>query len=134
MRRFFLLLPLLLFLGCSSKELTKSKMADMIIDYFTPYSSTNIFVPQSVDILSVQKISDKKIMAKICYGFRFLTDYKDLIDYIKRHPNSFLARFDLGLVALLGRKFGDFQKGDIKTRCDSVEFTRKKSSWVISKI
>ncbi len=134
MRRLFLLMPLLLLLGCGSKELTKAKMADMLIDYYTPYSSTNIFVPQSVDILDVKKIGENKIVAKICYQFRFLTDYKSLVDYIKKHPSSFLAKFDVGLISLLGRKFGPFHKGEIKSRCDEVVFERKYGKWMITRI
>ena len=134
MRRLFLLLLLFALLGCSSKELTKAKMADMLIDYYTPYSSTNIFVPQSVDILNVKKIGKDKVVAKICYQFRFLTDYKSLVDYIKKHPNSFLAKFDVGLVSLLGRKFGAFHKGEVKSRCDEVEFQNRHGAWMITRI
>ncbi len=109
-------------------------MADMLIDYYTPYSSTNIFIPQSVDILKVRQVSKNKVIAKICYQFRFLTSYESLVRYIKKHPNSFLAKFDVGLVALLGRKFGPFQKGDIKSRCDEVVFERKYGRWMITQI
>ncbi len=134
MRRLFLLVPLFLLLGCGSKELTKAKMADMLIDYYTPYSSTNIFIPQGVDILKIKRVNENKVVAKICYQFRFLTSYKSLVDYIKKHPNSFLAKFDVGLIALLGRKFGSFEKGDIKSRCDEVVFERKYGRWVITQI
>ncbi len=134
MRRLFLLLFLFLLLGCGSKELTKAKMADMLIDYYTPYSSTNILVPQSVDILDVKRIGENKVIAKICYQFRFLTDYRSLVESIKKRPNSFLAKFDVGLISLLGRKFGSFQKGEVKSRCDEVVFERKYGKWMITQI
>ncbi len=134
MRRLFLLFSLFLLLGCGSRELTKAKMADMLIDYYTPYSSTNILVPQSVDILDVKRIGENKVVAKICYQFRFLTDYRSLVEYIKKHPNSFLAKFDVGLISLLGRKFGNFRKGEVKSRCDEVEFQNRHGSWVITRI
>ena len=123
----------LLFGGCAERELTKRSVADMVVNYFMPYSSTNILVPKSVDVLWIKKEGDKA-RAKVCYTFRFLTNYSDLVAYIKKNPNSFLAKFDIGLVALLGRKFGDFRRNEIKSRCDIVYFERRKGSWVLTKI
>ncbi|BAF69672.1 hypothetical protein [Nitratiruptor sp. SB155-2] len=133
-RRVFVLLPFA-FIGCSQRfVLTKRAVADMVIDYYTPYSSTNILVPQSVDVKDIKKVSETKAVAKVCYEFHFLTSYKQLVRYIKEHPNSFLARFDIGLVALLGRKFGNFVKGDVKRRCDEIVFEKKGSTWAITQI
>ena len=131
MRSVILLVSFLLFLGCSSKELTKVKVADMVVNYYTPYSSTNILVPQKIDVLWIRKQDANHAQAKVCYTFRFLTSYNDLVEYIKKHPKSFLAKFDFGLVALLGKKFDGFKKGDIKSRCDIVTFERKYNKWVI---
>ncbi len=133
-RRLFLLVMALVFLGCAPQKLTKSRIADMVINYYTPYSSTNILVPQSVDVKEVKKIGENKVVAKVCYQFRFLTSYSDLVEYMKEHPNSFLARFDVGLVALLGRKFGHFVAGDVKRRCDEVVFEKKHGKWAITAI
>ncbi len=131
MRRVILFVSLLLLLGCSSKELTKVKVADMVANYYTPYSSTNILVPQKIDVLWLKKTDATHAQAKVCYTFRFLTGYNDLVDYMKKHPKSFLAKFDFGLVALLGKKFDGFKKGDVKSRCDIVTFERKYGKWVI---
>ncbi len=125
---FFLLLAFFLG-GCG--ELTKSKIADKLIDYYTPYSSTEILVPQAVEVLEVKDKEENKKIAKVCYTFRFLVGYLDLVEYIKSRPNSFLAKFDSGLVALLGKKFGNFKKNDIKSRCDYVIFEKKSGTWLI---
>lgn len=129
-----LLVILLLFAGCAQKELNKRVVADMVIDYYMPYSSTNILVPQEVHVLSLKKLSQNKAVAHVCYTFRFLTSYQNLVHYIKQHPKSFLARFDVGLVGLLGRKFGNFQKNDVLDRCDDVVFVKKYDKWSIEKI
>ncbi len=134
MKKFAFIFVLLLFWGCSSKELTKVKIADMLIDYYTPYSSTNILIPRKIDVVWIKKIHSKKVIAKVCYEFQFLTDYNALITYIKKRPNSYLARFDFGLIALLGRKFGSFKKGEIRSRCDEVEFGLRYGSWKIERI
>ena len=134
MRKFIIILVLLFFAGCGSKELTKVKIADMLINYYTPYSSTNILIPRSIDVVWIKKISKTKVLAKVCYKFQFLTDYDNLVNYIKKRPNSHLAKFDFGLVALLGRKFGPFKKGEIKSRCDEVEFALRYNRWRIEKI
>ncbi len=134
MRRVFLLVIVFVFLGCAPQKLTKSRIADMVINYYTPYSSTNILVPQSVDVKDIKKLNENKVIARVCYQFRFLTSYSKLVQYIKEHPNSFLARFDVGLVALLGRKFGRFLEGDIKRRCDEVVFEKKGGKWTITAI
>jgi len=134
MRKFFIVFALLLFAGCGSKELTKVKIADMIINYYTPYSSTNILIPRFIDVVWIKKIDEKRAKAKVCYEFQFLIDYDKLVAYIKKYPNSNLARFDIGLVALLGRKFGSFKKGEIKSRCDEVEFGLRYGKWHIDKI
>jgi len=131
MRGFVFALFAFLLFGCSSKELTKVKVADMVANYYTPYSSTNILVPQKIDVLWIKQQDPTHAQAKVCYTFRFLTGYNDLVEYMKKHPKSFLARFDFGLVALLGKKFDGFKKGDIKSRCDIVTFERKYNKWVI---
>ncbi|BCD68437.1 hypothetical protein [Nitratiruptor sp. YY09-18] len=129
--RSLLLIVILLFLhGCAQKDLTKRVVADMVINYYTPYSSVDILVPQSIDVFWIKK-SGKKAQAKVCYQFRFLTDYHALVTYIKKNPNSHFAKFDLGLVALLGRKFGDFKKNEIKSRCDIATFEKKYNKWVL---
>jgi len=132
-RAFLILVTAFLLTGCEEK-LTKQKIADRVIDYFMPYSSTEILVPQGVEVLEVKEVEEKKRIAKVCYTFRFLVGYSQLVEYIKKYPNSFLAKFDYGLVALLGRKFGNFHKNDIKKRCDYVTFELKKGRWVITQI
>ncbi len=129
MRALFILLVAFMVVGCEQK-LTKRVVADMVVDYFMPYSSTEILVPQSVDVLWIKK-EKNRANAKVCYTFRFLTSYQSLVDYIKAHPNSNLARFDVGLVALLGRKFGNFRRNEIKSRCDIASFERIKGKWVL---
>ncbi|BCD59858.1 MULTISPECIES: hypothetical protein [unclassified Nitratiruptor] len=134
-RRLFLLLIVLLFWGCSQKSvLSKRAVADMVSNYYTPYSSTNILVPQSIDVQEIKQLSETKAVAKVCYEFRFLTSYEKLVRYMKEYPNSFLARFDVGLVALLGRKFGHFVAGDVKRRCDEVVLEKKSGKWSITQI
>ena len=134
MRNVLLVILLFLLTGCAPKELNKRMVADMVIDYYMPYSSTNILVPQEVHVLSLKKLSQNKAIAHVCYTFRFLTSYQDLVRYIKQHPKSFLARFDVGLVSLLGRKFGNFQKNDVLDTCDDVIFVKKYEKWSIEKI
>ncbi len=124
----------LLFAGCGFSELNEAKVKKMVKGYFTPYSSTKIATPLFIDVIYLKKLSDKKAVAKVCYQFRFEKDYEELVEYVKSHPHSFLARFDAGLIALLGRKFGNFRKNEIKSRCDLVEFEKKYNSWVISRI
>ena len=134
MRVLVLVFALLFLGGCSQKELTKVKVADMLINYYTPYSSTNILIPRQIDVLWIKRVNEKKAKAKVCYAFQFLTDYDRLLAYIKAKPNSYLARFDFGLVALLGKKFGRFKKGEVKRRCDEVEFGLRYGKWHIDKI
>ena len=128
------LLILLLFFGCSSKELDPSYVKKAIVNYFTPYSSITIAEPVEVSVKSIEKRAPNRAIAEVCYTFRFKRSYKELVRRIKENPNSFLARFDVGLVSLYGRKFGSFVAGDVKRRCDSVEFERRYGKWVISKI
>ncbi len=135
MKKFFsLLLVFVLMSGCGGRELSKTYIADQVVNYFMPYTSIDILVPQSVDVVSIEKISEHNAIAKVCYQFRFLTSYESLVAYIKEHPNSSFAKFDFGLVALLGRKFGNFHKNDIKKRCDEVVFEKKYGKWVLTKI
>ena len=129
-----LLFVALLLAGCASKELGDVQIKKMIIDYFTPYTSTTIAKPLDVNVLAKKKLSSDKIVAKVCYSFKFLTSYDRLVAKIKKDPNSFLARFDIGLVALYGRKFGNFHEGEVKTRCDTVEFERRYGKWMIKRI
>jgi len=129
-KRVLLALLLVLLSGCAHKSLTKSAVADMVINYYTPYSSVDILVPQSIDVLWIKK-EDRKAQAKVCYEFRFLTSYDALVGYIKKHPDSHLAKFDFGLVALLGKKFGNFRKNEIKSRCDIVTFEYKYGKWIL---
>ncbi len=106
----------------------------MVIDYYTPYTSIEIAKPLSVHVLWIKPVSKNEIHTKVCYQFLFEKSYKELVDYLKKHPNSFTARFDVGLIALFGRKFGNFQKGESKNRCDIVILKRKYFSWVIDRI
>ncbi len=129
----YLLIALLL-LGCATKELDLAYVKKAIIDYYTPYSSITIAEPLEVGVKWIKRLDDKNAVAKVCYTFRFKISYKELVHRIKKHPNSFVARFDVGLVALFGKKFGNFIAGDVKRRCDEVEFEHRYGKWVISKI
>ena len=120
--------------GCSAKDLSDTQIRKMIIDYFTPYSTTTIAKPLDVNILAKKKLAPDKVVAKVCYSFKFLTSYDSLLSRIKKDPNSFLARFDVGLVALYGRKFGNFREGEVKTHCDTVVFERRYGKWMIKRI
>ncbi|MRJ02699.1 MAG: hypothetical protein GXO19_03860 [Epsilonproteobacteria bacterium] len=128
------LLLILLLVGCSSKELKEEEVRRLLIGYFTPFSSIEIVQPLDVQVRSLKSLSSNRAVAEVCYTFRFLTSYSSLVERIKRNPNSFLARFDVGLVALLGRKFGNFSPGEIKRRCDRVELSYRYGKWVIDKI
>ncbi|WP_201338371.1 MULTISPECIES: hypothetical protein [unclassified Nitratiruptor] len=134
MKRLFFLLLIFVLTGCGSRELSRVYVADEVVNYFMPYSSIDILVPQSVEVVKIEKVDEKRAIAKVCYQFRFLTSYESLVNYIKKHPNSHFAKFDFGLVALLGKKFDNFQKNDIKKRCDDVVFEKRYGKWVLTKI
>ena len=124
----------LLFVGCASKELDPATIKELVRSYFTPYSSFTIIKDLDVDVLWIKPLAPDRAIAKVCYTASFAIGYAELVERIKRRPNSFLARFDFGLVALLGRKFGNFRRGDRKSRCDEVEFARRYGRWRITKI
>ncbi|MRI83711.1 MAG: hypothetical protein C6I00_04750 [Nitratiruptor sp.] len=133
-RSFLILLLLLLITGCGERQLDEEEVAKLVAGYFTPYSSVEILEPLSIDVLSIKRLEADRALARVCYTFKFRADYGELVARIKERPNSFLARFDAGLIALLARKFGPFRKGDIKSRCDEVVLERRYGKWVIRRI
>ena len=134
MKNIFSLFIAAIFVGCTFGELTQEDIKKMVIDYFTPYTTIKIAKPVGVNVIRVEQKSKDSVVAEVCYSFKFLTSYKDLVATIKKNPHSFVAQFDGGLIALFGRKFGDFIEGEIKTRCDEVFFQRRYYRWMIKRI
>ncbi|WP_187647147.1 hypothetical protein [Nitrosophilus labii] len=112
------------FTSCSKKEYEDNKIKKAIINYLTPYTNIEIFKVRSIEILSKKRVSKNEFLVKVRYTLYFKEDYKELADYIKKHPKSSLAIYDIGSILLLGRKFPGFKKGDIKTRIDIVKIKK----------
>ena len=134
MKKIFSLFIAAIFVGCAFGELTQEDIKKMVIDYFTPYTNIKIAEPVGVNVIRMEKKGEDSVVAEVCYSFKFLTSYKDLVAKIKKNPHSFIAQFDGGLIALFGRTFGNFVEGEIKTRCDEVLLQRRYYRWMIKRI